>query len=503
MENIKAIQTSRLMARLVAISPVEDCPQCFEVASGLKISLFEDYLDLLSMEHLDLILELTGSETILSEIISQKRPTVGILDHHASMLLLDVAHIHLQEAQSDPGITIARSFASALLEASPDDVFIIDKSYKILDFNNPALFANAADKSAILGKRCYKVIDGAPCQCSETRTSCPAAEAQRTGKPARMVNETTGSDGTVQVRNITAYPIFDSSGRFAQVVITIRDMTKELGDRVEQRARALKKSLSRIAEEDRLSSLGRLVASVCHEINNPITSIVTFTRLVQSIVRERRFTDEMMSQVEQYLDLSFHEAMRCGSIVKNLLTFARPKGLESREINLAEVVDTVIRLTSHQFKVSHIDCDIGLPSPPLTVYADFAKLQQCLLNLVFNAIDAMPEGGNIRITGGFDQAAESVWLEVSDTGHGIEPGDKGRIFEPFYSTKPDGKGVGLGLSMVYGIIREHHGNVEVDSEPGKGATFRLVLPVNGKADIEHQSVPNTVFSAEHPACQSN
>lgn len=98
------------------------------------------------------------------------------------------------------------------------------------------------------------------------------------------------------------------------------------------------------------------------------------------------------------------------------------------------------------------------------------------MNLVFNAIDAMPKGGTMTVTGGVDMAAEQVWLEITDTGEGLETEDLPRIFEPFYSTKKDGRGVGLGLSMVYGIIREHNGTVEVVSAPGQGATFRIKLP---------------------------
>jgi signal transduction histidine kinase len=289
-------------------------------------------------------------------------------------------------------------------------------------------------------------------------------------------------NNNLQFRQATAYPIFDRRGEVSQFVLTIRDITKDLGKKIEERTRALKKDFARLAQEDRLSSLGRLVASVCHEINNPITSIVTFNRLVQSILQSKTGqggpSDVEMSNVARYLDLSFREAMRCGSIVKNLLTFARPKSVEAKVINISELVDTILLLTEHQLELANIGFHVHFPPGPFTACGDYAQIQQCLLNLIFNAIDAMPHGGTLTISGEIDESADLIRLTVADTGCGIDPEVLPRIFEPFYSTKTDGKGSGLGLPMVYGIIHEHHGEVEVESEPGKGSTFRIKLPRN-------------------------
>jgi signal transduction histidine kinase len=296
-------------------------------------------------------------------------------------------------------------------------------------------------------------------------------------------------DGSTQMRQVTAYPILDRSGEITQFVLTIRDMTKDLSEKIEARTQALKKDLARLAQEDRLNSLGRLVASVCHEINNPITSIVTFTKLVQKILEPlvqqlESANSEEMASLKRYLDLSFREAMRCGNIVKNLLTFARPKSVEAKMIDLSELVNVIMVLTSHQLELSGVRCVFDVPAPPFNAWGDYAQIQQCLLNLIFNAIDAMPDGGQITISGGNDPHTDQVWLSVADTGHGIDPNDLQRIFEPFYSTKSDGKGSGLGLSMVYGIVREHNGAVEVESEPGKGTVFRLKLPSRPIVGIE-------------------
>ena len=195
---------------------------------------------------------------------------------------------------------------------------------------------------------------------------------------------------------------------------------------------------------------------------------------------------------ERYLDLSIREALRCGSIVNNLLTFARQKSIEAKDMDLIEVVKTIMMLTKHQLESSQVEYEVNLPKAPFKICGDSAQIQQCLMNLIFNAIESMPEGGKLTISGGLDDGEGMVWLTVADNGQGIKPEDLPHIFEPFYSTKVDGKGVGLGLSMTYGIIREHNGAIEVSSKPGKGAVFKIKLPKSspdekGYADAKSMS----------------
>ncbi len=133
-------------------------------------------------------------------------------------------------------------------------------------------------------------------------------------------------------------------------------------------------------------------------------------------------------------------------------------------------------MTRHQLELANVVCTVDLPSAPFTAWGDYGQIQQCLLNLIFNAIDAMPKGGTLFIKGGEDETTGFIWLEVTDIGQGIDSENLQHIFEPFFTTKTAGKGVGLGLAMVYGIIHEHQGVIEVESTPGKGTTFRMKLP---------------------------
>ena len=476
MRDLQAIKPLHLRLKLVAMATISKSAACNKYAGETEVELFENPKDLLTIEYLDLILELTGDPMILAELIAHKPPTMGVLDRPTAMLFFDIATLYDQMTERETEINLATSFASALLEASPDGVLVIDRDYRIINCNNSSLISEEAGRESILGRFCFEIMHHAKEPCSGPERICPAQETLRTGRPSRAVHEVAMADGGTQVSQITTYPIFNHLGEISQFVVTVRDMTRDLSERIEKRAQAIKDNLTRFVQDDRLASLGRLVASVCHEINNPITSIVTFNKLILSYAKDNDFGRDRMKDVERYLGLSVREAMRCGEIVKNLLTFARQKKVEAKKIDLVGMVNTIMLLIDHQLEIAGIACEIDLPSAAYTAWGDSAQIQQCLMNLIFNAIDSMPHGGKMTVTGGIDEKDDMIWLTVSDTGHGIEADELPRIFEPFYSTKTEGKGVGLGLSMVYGIIAEHNGTVEVDSEMGKGSTFRIKLP---------------------------
>lgn len=497
---IRDLQTVRplhLRLKLVAMATISTSAACNKYAGETGIELFEDPTELLAIEYLDLILELTGSPAIMAELIARKPPTMGVLDQRTAMLFFDIATLYDRMAERETEINLATSFASALLEASPDGVLVIDRSFRIVNCNNSPLINGGAGRESILGRFCHEVMHQAPEPCAGSERICPAQETLRTGRPSRVVHEIAVKDEAPRICQITTYPIFNPAGQITQFVITVRDMTQDLSERIEKRAQSIKENLTRFVQDDRLTSLGRLVASVCHEINNPITSIVTFNKLILSYIADNRLDPDRVPAVQRYLNLSVGEAMRCGEIVKNLLTFAREKNVQFRRIDLKAVIRTIMQLVHHQLESAGISCETDLPEDPYCVWGDGAQLQQCIMNLLFNAIDAMPRGGRITISGGIDEKNQTVWLSVADTGPGIATDELPHIFEPFYSTKTEGKGVGLGLSMVYGIIREHSGIVEVDSEIGRGSTFRIKLP--GTSPDGPLAAPGT----EQPASPSS
>lgn len=482
-----SIKLHGLHLKLMGVVPVSDSVAFNKYAGETGVSIYNDHRELLANEPLDLIFDLSDDLQILSDLQKHKADTVGVLDSQASMLFLDIAHQYERVEERDTEISLATSFASTLLEASPDGVMVLDRNFRIVNCNNSPLITAGKGRETVLGKYCFEVIHGALSPCAGSHRLCPAQETLKTGQPARAIHEVSTKEGDTRVQQTISYPLFNVLGEIVQIVEIVRDITSDLSERIEQRTQAIRDDLARIAQEDRLASIGRLVASVCHEINNPISSIVTFNKLILSYIRLNKLPPEGLSSFSHYLELCVKEAMRCGDIVKNLLTFASQKSMSAVNIDLIDLAKTIVILTSYQLKMAHVEWEAHFPDPPFTAWGDHALIQQCMMNLVFNAMDAMPpEGGKITLSGGRIDHEDRVWLSLADTGHGIDKQHLSRIFEPFYSTKNDGKGVGLGLSMVYGIIREHNGDIEVYSEPGKGTVFKITLPTKPVPIEENQ-----------------
>jgi signal transduction histidine kinase len=237
---------------------------------------------------------------------------------------------------------------------------------------------------------------------------------------------------------------------------------------------------ARILHQDKMISLGRLAASVVHEINNPLSGILNYARLMIRILNRGPLAEDRREKFEQYLKLVESETSRCSQIVSSLLTFSRKSSLTFESVSIADLIERCTILSQHKLQLQHISLETRIEPDIPTVEGDFNQLQQCVINLIFNAIDAMPEGGTLTLAGGYEHASARVIISVKDTGSGISEADLPHIFEPFFTTKKEGYGVGLGLSTVYGIMEHHKGTVSVESRPGQGSTFKLELPVKAE-----------------------
>jgi len=222
-----------------------------------------------------------------------------------------------------------------------------------------------------------------------------------------------------------------------------------------------------IGQSEKLASIGRLAAGVAHEINNPLTGVLTFAHLL----REKPNMDD---QDRQDLDLIIHETSRAAEIVRGLLDFARERPALKEPLDLNDVVRRTMRLIRNQKSFERIVIQEELRDVLPAVEGDRNQLQQVFLNLSLNACEAMPNGGTLTITTVAD--GDRVQVRMHDTGCGISPEHLPQIFEPFFTTKPVGKGTGLGLSVSYGIVEQHGGALEVETEEGKGSTFIIRLP---------------------------
>jgi len=225
---------------------------------------------------------------------------------------------------------------------------------------------------------------------------------------------------------------------------------------------------NQIAQTDKLASIGQLSAGIAHGINNPLGIILGYTQLL--------LRDEDLES-ERHADLKIIEkhAKNCRSVVEDLLNFARSSQTEKEAIKIHEVLDQILNFIQHHSELSHIEIekDYDTDIPPLLL--DEKKIKQALMNLIMNAKHAVGKSGTIRLSTAYNRSTMQVTIKIADTGYGIEKKNISRIFDPFFTTKPTGEGTGLGLSVSYGIIKNHGGNISVESELGKGTTFTVVL----------------------------
>ncbi|MBW1817674.1 MAG: GAF domain-containing protein, partial [Deltaproteobacteria bacterium] len=238
----------------------------------------------------------------------------------------------------------------------------------------------------------------------------------------------------------------------------------------------LKEAQEQVIASEKLASLGKLSATIAHEINNPLAAVLTYTRLLMKLTGPDRFSQDRLGDIARHLGVMESETARCGEIVKNLLAFARQSEMTVAAHRVEDIIEKTLILMAHDLEIKGIEL-VKVMAPDLPrINCDFRQIQQAFMNLVGNASEAMTAGGTLTVTAKNLAGDGFVEVAVSDTGCGISEADLKNIFEPFFTTKGEGKGVGLGLSVAYGIIARHKGAIEVKSSPGEGTVFKVRLP---------------------------
>jgi len=223
-------------------------------------------------------------------------------------------------------------------------------------------------------------------------------------------------------------------------------------------------------ESEKLATIGRLAAGVAHEINNPIGGILLYSNLLLESTPESDPRRENMAKIAA-------QAERARAIVRGLLDFSRQTPSAIERVDLNRIVSGVLALLERHPAAQNIEVRAELSAVPLWVRADVSRLEQVFINIVVNALEAMDGSGSLTVRSGLSERSGFCRVAITDTGPGIAEENKSRLFEPFFTTKEVGRGIGLGLAISYGIVQQHHGDIAVQSAPGTGATFRVLLPV--------------------------
>ncbi|MGI8638701.1 MAG: two-component system sensor histidine kinase NtrB [Pyrinomonadaceae bacterium] len=355
-----------------------------------------------------------------------------------------------------------RRFTEAVLDTLPVSLYVIDRDYRIVTWNrHREIGVQGIPRDSVIGRNVFEVLAKYP----QGRLRQEFERAFGTGRIERIEQRTTDDNGSTKHWMVSKIPMRDKDTNEITHVITV-------GEDVTMRVEAIHAA----GRAEKLAAIGRLAAGVVHEINNPLATISACSESLEARVSEGVFGEsEEVENLQEYLGLIRSEAFRCKSITNGLLDFSRGRTGNRFPMEISEVLKSSARLVAHQKRGENIEIKLEIEENLLLIEADEGQIQQAIIALATNAIDAMPTGGTLTFRA-FSKNNRVV-IEVQDTGIGIAPEEVSKIFEPFYTTKEVGKGTGLGLSVCYGIITEHGGRVSVRSNIGVGTTFSIFLPL--------------------------
>lgn len=377
--------------------------------------------------------------------------------------LADQMAISIQNARLYKQVSRTTKEWEETFKAVTDPIFLVDVDYNVLRHNDrlPAELSHHWNQA--LSNKCFARLHGN----AEVCPNCPIEEIKQTGQPMQRNWQT--DSGTLL--EIYYYPVFNEEKQLAAITIILKDVTQKT------------KMEAQLVHSAKLAALGEMAAGVAHELNSPMTVIIG---TAQMLAREHEAESPEFESLQDVINCG----LRCKRIIQNLLTFSRQDQVPMTEIDLNEQVRRVLGLIRYQINRNQIQLLDRLdPNLPLAI-ANGAQIQQVITNLMINARDALNESPRrkkmITVSSGTRKEKGKSWvvLSVADNGTGIAPENIKKIFTPFFTSKEATKGTGLGLSVSLGIAESHSGTIEVESKPGKGSRFSLLLPLTDDAPHE-------------------
>ncbi|MBN2058819.1 MAG: PAS domain-containing protein [Deltaproteobacteria bacterium] len=456
-----------LLARELGLLTVRDYHQLYEPKYGIRM-----------------IILMTPENGVFDEILDSRPPRIRVLSYHVFEILwkaIGLEECTLRERTNE---------IETILNGIQDFIVVINPDKEVVEINNSFLKIMGCTRSELIGRKCYDIFhEMDKNQYEICDKSCPMNEVIRSRRPYHFVIDQKDIHGKPRYLEIAMHPFYEENGKISKFIEIIRDITtrikeeeeitrQRLEQMVQDRTRHLKETHKKLLYQDKMASIGKLSASVVHEINNPITGILNLTILSQRMIQEESFNKKDMGLFKHYLNLMEKETRRISRIVSNLLAFSRQSQMEAGPVNINNIIDQTLLLNSNLVKLNNVKVNKRIdPSLPETV-GSADQLQQVFMNFLTNAVEAMEStnGGTLSISTKRLLKSDRIIIRFTDTGIGIPSENRSSLFEPFFTTKK-GKGVGLGLSVAYGIIQEHGGSIDVKSKEGKGTTFEIQLPV--------------------------
>jgi len=457
LDSIEKHTFRELQPKVIAVAdPEEDAPG---LVKAKKMGLFvtRDYNDFFKRDDIELIIELTGKEEIYEDILLKKKETVRAINHKTATLFWEFTLSSRIEQKARRKLQETRAIYNILInELIQEDVIVMASNYRVLDINETLAKKLGIERKEAIGRYCYEVLHREDAPCSGEYDPCPLELTVKYKKPFRVTHVHLNKSQKELFYSIACYPLIARDEVVGAIEIA-RDITKDID---------MQKGMM---QQDKMASIGRLAAGVAHEINNPLTTILTSAMLIQEDTDPE---DPNYQELQTIAD----EALRCRKIVSSLLDFARQSEPRKTHHNLNDVVRDSVVLTKKQAEFNDVTLEQSLAEGLPAYNMDKDQLEQAVINLILNAIEATDPGGKITVTTRFVPEDDKVELTVSDSGRGISAKDMARIFDPFFTTTESG--TGLGLAITHGIIEQHGGTINVETELGQGTTFTVGLPLN-------------------------
>jgi PAS domain S-box-containing protein len=416
----------------------------------------------LSLEHQE---ELIGLLEVRPELEAAEREILAVVADLLAPFLASVtlsADLAVEVAAQSREIDEQRRFISLIIDSLPVGLYVVDRDYRIKIWNRQReTGAPGLRRDEVMGRQVFEVLTRQPAE--ELRADFD--RVFQTGEILQDELEVT-LGGEVRSFRLSKIPMRLEGDEISHVITIGEDVTES------------RRSQGQIMQSEKLAAIGQLAAGVMHEINNPLATISACVAAIGG--RVGQLADAEKATVDEYLEIIDKEVDRCTRIVDGLLDFSRPKGKSKGRVVLNALVDETLFLMKHHQRFKRLslvrELDLSLPA----TNGNAEQLTQVLMALMLNAVDAMDDRrGMLTVrTGRNTNRSDEVFVEIEDNGVGIPRAEQSKIFEPFYTTKPPGRGTGLGLSICYGIVEEHRGRIEVDSQPGRGSIFRVFLPVH-------------------------
>ncbi len=413
-----------------------------------------------------------------------KRKKTKKLEKELTKLRKRIAELEGSETNQvrvEDALRTCRNYLSCVLNGMHEGVMVVGRDYTIMDVNDRFLELYKGTHEEIIGRTCHEITHQSSEPCDEMGYPCPLKSVLETGTPACQEHSYKDREGRDLIVELRARPLLGPTGDIESVIEISHDVTA-----LKRAEGALRESGERLQQQERMAAVGQLAVGIAHDFKNILTIVLLHAQILRN---SPQLSPDLVTGLDAILD----ESNQASELVQQILDFSRRAMLDARPIDLASSVKGTVHILRRTLP-ENIQLTLDAPSveaEEIVVNADPTRIQQALMHLATNARDAMlPKGGGklrislsrVHVEAGEEPlvtgmtAGNWVCLSISDTGIGMTQEVQSHIFEPFFTTKEPGKGLGLGLVQVYGIVRQHEGYIQFETEEGQGTTFHICLP---------------------------